>query len=93
MEKFKEAFRDYLEREKGYSAHTVLAYCADLDSFHGFLISEFDQDNLLEVNYSQIRSWIVCLVDAGLSTSSVNRKVASLRAFYKFLLNYFISLF
>ena len=86
MEKFKTAFRDYLEREKGYSVHTVSAYCADLDAFHGFLFSEFDQENLLEVNYSQIRSWIVRLVDSGLSGLSVNRKVASLKSFYKFLL-------
>ena len=81
MEQIKIAFQGYLEKEKGYSVHTVLAYCTDLDSFHEFLSSEFEQDDLLEVNYSQIRSWIVKLVDSGLSALSVNRKVASLKVF------------
>ena len=86
MEQIKSAFRDYLEKEKGYSAHTVLAYCVDLESFHDFLFSEFEQKDLLEVNYSQVRSWIVLLVDSGLSSLSVNRKVASLKSFYKFFI-------
>jgi len=47
---------------------------------------EFDQENLLEVNYSQIRSWVVSLVDAGVSNTSVNRKISSLKSYYKFLL-------
>lgn len=86
MDKFKQAFRDYLQLEKNYSAHTVLNYCSDLDFFESFLKTELDQDNLLEVNYSQIRSWIVSLVDAGISNTSVNRKISSLKSFYKFLL-------
>lgn len=86
MQKNKEAFRDYLEKERNYSGHTVMAYWDDLNSFHRFIIEGFDQQDLLEVNYSQIRSWIVSLVDAGISNSSVNRKISSLKAFYKFLL-------
>ena len=50
------------------------------------MILEFEQENLVEVNYSQIRSWIVSLVDANISNTSVNRKMASLKSFYKFLL-------
>lgn len=86
MEKIKEAFTDYLEKERNYSPHTVTAYRDDLGSFHQFLFQDFDQQDLLEVNYSQIRSWIVSLVDAGVSNSSVNRKISSLKSFYKFLL-------
>ncbi|MGG7033633.1 MAG: tyrosine-type recombinase/integrase [Flavobacterium sp.] len=86
MEKNKQSFRDYLEKEKKYSLHTVSAYCADLDSFGDFLIAEFEQEDFCEVNYGQIRSWIVVLVDSGLNNLSVNRKIASLKAFYKFLL-------
>lgn len=86
MDKIKQAFRDYLQLEKNYSAHTVLNYCSDVDFFERFLHAEFDQENLLEANYSQIRSWIVSLVDAGISNTSVNRKVSSLKSFYKFLL-------
>jgi integrase/recombinase XerC len=51
-----------------------------------FLKAEFDQQLLIEVNYSQIRSWIVSLVDASISNASVNRKISSLKSYYKFLL-------
>ncbi len=86
MDNSKQAFRDYLQLEKNYSKHTVHNYCADVDFFETFLKTEFDQDDLLEVNYSQIRSWIVSLVDAGISNVSVNRKISSLKSYYKFLL-------
>lgn len=86
MSDFKQAFRDYLQKEKHYSPHTVLAYCDDLEAFEAFVLEEFDESALAEVNYSQIRSWIVSLVDAGISNTSVNRKISSLKAFYKFLL-------
>jgi integrase/recombinase XerC len=58
----------------------------DITSFNTFITNEFEQESLLEVNYSQIRSWIVSLVDANISNVSVNRKIASLKSFYKFLL-------
>ena len=85
MNNFK-AFRDYLQLEKNYSPHTVHGYLKDLEFFKSFVILEFEQENLVEVNYSQIRSWIVSLVDANISNTSVNRKMASLKSFYKFLL-------
>ena len=80
------AFRDYLEKEKKYSLHTVNAYLKDVENFSYFNEAHFDQAIIDFANYSQIRSWIVSLVDADLSTVSINRKVASLKAFYKFLL-------
>lgn len=86
MDNSQQAFRDYLQLEKNYSLHTVKAYFDDVSFFERFLKSEFDQEHLLEVNYSQIRSWIVSLVDAGVSNTSVNRKISSLKAYYKFLL-------
>ncbi|WP_309642586.1 tyrosine-type recombinase/integrase [Flavobacterium sp.] len=86
MDNSKQAFKDYLQLEKKYSMHTVNGYCQDVDFFEVFLKAEFDQESLLEVNYSQIRSWIVSLVDADVSNISVNRKVASLKCYYKFLL-------
>ena len=79
------SFLDYLSLEKKYSVHTVTAYKNDLISFRNFLIEEFSQEKLIEVNYSQIRSWIVVLVDSKLSNRTVNRKVSSLKSFYKFL--------
>lgn len=79
-------FTSYLSLEKNYSIHTLAAYKRDLQSFSDFIKSNYDQQDLSQVHYPQIRSWIVSLVDAGISNRSVNRKVASLKAYYKFLL-------
>ena len=86
MDNSKATFRDYLQLEKKYSPHTVNAYLNDLISFETFIKSEFDSDDLINVNYSLIRSWIVTLVDAKISNTSVNRKISSLKSYYKFLL-------
>lgn len=80
------AFINYLTLEKKYSSHTVLAYQNDLNSFLTFIKEEFDVTNSKQVNYSMIRSWIVSLVGQKLNNKSINRKIASLKAFYKFLL-------
>ena len=66
--------------------HTVNAYVNDLLFFKEFLKTNFEQETLEDVNYSMIRSWIVFMVDNEMSNSSVNRKIASLKSFYKFLL-------
>ena len=81
-----DAFRNYLQLEKKYSPHTIIAYCNDISSFESYNTIHFDQKNIDQANYNQIRTWIVFLVNAGLSNTSVNRKMASLKAFYKFLL-------
>ena len=86
MENIKAKFRDYLGLEKNYSPHTVTAYLKDLDFFQAFLKGAFDDDDLIRVNYNQIRAWIVSLSDDGVSNTSINRKIASLKSFYKFLL-------
>ena len=80
------SFLEYLSLEKKYSVHTITAYKNDLISFRDFIQTEYHQDSLINVNYSQIRSWIVTLVDLKISNRSVNRKVSSLKSFYKFLL-------
>ncbi|MEY2631288.1 MAG: Tyrosine recombinase XerC [Bacteroidota bacterium] len=86
MESSKAKFRDYLGLEKNYSPHTVTAYLNDLDFFQAFLKGTFEDDDLIRVNYNQIRAWIVSLSDDGVSNSSINRKISSLKSFYKFLL-------
>ena len=86
MQKNKDSYKDYLEKEKKYSVHTVTAYYNDVSDFEIFVNDQFDGGNLEEVNYSQIRSWVVSLVEAGISNTSVNRKISSLKSFYKFLL-------
>ncbi|MCI9843419.1 tyrosine-type recombinase/integrase [Flavobacterium pectinovorum] len=86
MKSNKEAFRDYLQLEKKYSPHTVNAYLNDVSFFEMFNEANFGQKGIEGVNYSQVRSWIVSLVDEGVSNVSVNRKMASLKSFYRFLL-------
>ena len=79
-------FTDYLTLEKHYAAHTVKAYCADLNAFFDFYQSYSHGADPDKAAYQEIRTWIVTLVNSGLSTRSVNRKVASLKAYYKYLL-------
>ncbi len=80
-----DSFLEYLLLERKYSKHTITAYQHDLKSFEGFCVFEFDILEIESVDYSHIRSWIVQLVDDDVSNSSINRKVSSLRSFYKFL--------
>ena len=80
-----ESFLEYLILERKYSNHTVIAYRNDITSFFEFCMDEYETKNLTEVGYNQIRSWIVKLVDEGISNNSINRKISSLKSFYKFL--------
>ena len=79
-------FIDYLTLEKKYSPHTIMAYKKDLESFLTFASEGYGYENIKEVNYSIIRSWIISLVDTDISNRTVNRKISSLKSYYKFLL-------
>lgn len=79
------AFLEYLKFEKKYSIHTINAYETDLIAFKNFCIEEFNQSEIKDVHYNQIRSWIVSLVNQKLSNRTINRKVSSLKTFFKFL--------
>ncbi|GAA0871169.1 tyrosine-type recombinase/integrase [Gangjinia marincola] len=80
------SFLDYLQLEKNYSVHTISAYKRDLEEFLVFISSEYDQKDISTAHYTQIRNWIVHLVDLGISNRSINRKISSLKSYYKFLL-------
>lgn len=80
------SFSDYLLLEKNYSQHTVTAYVKDLDSFSEFCKNDYEVKTIDSVNYSQIRSWIINLVENNISNRSINRKVSSLNSYFKFLL-------
>ena len=79
-------YQDYLVKEKNYSPLTVQAYVSDVQAFQIYLNDFHGNIILEEVSYSQIRSWIVVLIENNISATSVNRKVSSLKSFYKFLL-------
>jgi len=79
-------FIEYLTTEKNYSKHTVTAYKKDLEDFRLFCDLEYDLKSIDSVSYSIIRSWIVLLVDSGMNNRSINRKMSSLKAYFKFLM-------
>ncbi|GGZ81500.1 integrase [Algibacter mikhailovii] len=80
------SFTDYLLLEKNYSKLTVKAYNNDLNTFLDFVKTSYEVNTINDVNYAQIRSWIVSLVETKLSNRSINRKVSALNTYYKFLL-------
>lgn len=77
-----EDFNNYLLTEKRVSTHTITAYLNDLKQFLKFLEIE-SLDELKEVNHQLVRSWIVFLVESKIDKRSVNRKLSTLRSFYK----------
>ena len=82
----KQAYADYLLKEKNYSLLTLKAYTNDLSEFESFIKQDDESMELADVVYGHVRGWIVNLVEQGLSNRSVNRKISSLKSFYKFLL-------
>ena len=80
------SFIEYLVRERNYSNNTIIAYKNDLNVFKNYCLKEFNHENLNISNYSFIRSWIVSLVESGLSNRSINRKISVLRSYFNFLL-------
>jgi integrase/recombinase XerC len=81
-----ESFIKYIQFEKRYSPKTVISYQTDLTQFAGYLKEEFDGSSIQEANFGLIRSWIVKLVEDKLDTITINRKIACLRSYYKFLM-------
>ena len=80
------SFTDFLAIEKNYSKHTVNAYNKDLEVFSKFIHEEFGSNSIEDINYAQIRTWIISLVESGLTNRTINRKISSLNSYYKFLL-------
>tara|TARA_Y200000002_G_scaffold165330_1_gene136361 strand:+ start:947 stop:1810 length:864 start_codon:yes stop_codon:yes gene_type:complete len=79
-------YEDYLNYEKNFSKHTVSAYLRDVKVFEKFL-AQNDCKISNEINYSFIRQWIVSLSEKSYSKTSINRKIASLKSYFNFLVN------
>lgn len=79
-------FINYLAYERRFSAHTIKAYKSDLQQFSSYLSHYFPATKLEQANHKTLRTWIVSLVENKIGYRSINRKIASLRAFYTFLL-------
>ncbi len=81
-----DSFLAYLKNERRLSPHTCLAYETDLLQFQVYVQGEFETTDIVQSTYREIRSWVASLSEDKLSPTSINRKIASLRAFYGFLL-------
>jgi integrase/recombinase XerC len=83
-------FLDYIKYEKRFSSHTYIAYETDLYQYISFLLSK--QKEIQNATYQDIRSWIIGELEQGKTPRTVNRKISTLNAFYKFLMrNKYIS--
>ncbi|MCD6018291.1 MAG: integrase [Bacteroidetes bacterium] len=85
LDKHLYSFFDYLTYEKRYSSHTVTSYKNDLSQFITYLNPHQEDLNIAEINYQQIRAWVSVLIKNKISARSVNRKLSSLKSFFKFL--------
>jgi integrase/recombinase XerC len=81
-----ERFIAYLQFEKRYSPHTVTAYRTDLSQFFDYLQNQYNTTDIREVSHLMIRSWLVYLMECNIEARSVNRKLSTLKSFYKFLM-------
>ena len=81
-----DSFFKYLQYEKRCSPHTISSYQIDLDQFDGFLKTEFPGTDTTQAEHFHLRAWVISLVEKNISPATVNRKISTLRAYYKFLL-------
>lgn len=77
-------FVRYIQTEKRYSVHTVKAYERDLYQFLDYLTKNYEEVDLLSVDTAIIRSYIIEMKEAGVENRSINRKISTLRSFYKY---------
>ncbi len=81
-----EQFIAYLQAEKRFSVLTVEAYRRDMEQFVAYLKSEYETDDLTQVKTTMVKSYIVKMKEDGLANRSINRKISTLRTFYKYCL-------
>ncbi|MBK8848439.1 MAG: tyrosine-type recombinase/integrase [Bacteroidetes bacterium] len=79
-------FLNYITHHKRYSSHTITAYHNDIEQFYIYLQAQFETTSIADVNYHYIRSWIVSLMDNEISARTINRKITTLRTYYKYLI-------
>src|SRR5690349_23444562 len=80
------AFTDHLKFEKRYSVHTVRSYHDDLIQFRDYLVTSFGSMAVDEISAAVIRSWLASLKNDGLGSRSINRKISTLKSFFKFII-------
>jgi integrase/recombinase XerC len=81
-----EDFLNYLRFEKRYSRHTLISYENDLEQFLSFLTTYFDSPSLQDISAAMVRTWLAGLKENNLTSKSINRKISTLKSFFKFLI-------
>ncbi len=79
-------FIDYLKFQKRYSQHTIISYQTDIQAFFDFLELTFGSTPLTDIKATYVRTWLASLKDQGLQAKSINRKISSLKSFFKYQL-------
>jgi integrase/recombinase XerC len=79
-----QSFIQYLQFEKRYSQHTIISYQTDLDQFFAFLVSQYDSPLLAAITPGFVRSWLAEMRNDDLTPKSLNRKISSLKSFFKY---------
>lgn len=79
------SFLDYLQFEKRYSRHTLIAYQGDLEQFYKYLKEQFDQPSLDQITAGMVKSWLATIKEYDdLASKSINRKISALKSFFKY---------
>lgn len=79
-------FLKYLQYERRYSAHTLLAYSKDLEQFFNYIEKTYEIKEVKDITHVFVRSWIVSLMEEKINSRSARRKISSLKSFFKFCL-------
>lgn len=82
----KDRFLDYITYEKRYSQHTIHAYRSDLEQFTDFIATQYNLYDINKVGHQIIRSWVVSLMESGNTARTVNRKITTLKSYFRFLI-------
>lgn len=77
-------FLDYLKFQKRYSQHTIVSYQNDLTAFFDYMRMQFDESQLQNIKSTFIRTWLAQLKSEGISSKTINRKISSLKSFFKY---------
>lgn len=86
MSPYIKSFLGYIEYERRYSKHTLESYANDLEQFHLYIKSEYHKEEIELASHLEIRSWIVQMMEHKITPRSINRKLSTLKSFFKFLM-------
>jgi integrase/recombinase XerC len=86
MSPYVDSFLNYIEYERRYSKHTIESYRNDLEQFFFYLKSEYQKEEIELATHLEIRSWMVRMMESEISPRSINRKLSTLKSFFKFLM-------